>query len=187
MSETVADPVEDESLEEIEATPPAEDVATIKRRLAGKDQALTKTQRERDEFRSEADRLRAKVAEYEQANLTEVERLQRERDEARAMAASAQAEARKQALARKNPLYADFLEATADLDPQSDEAAEAFAEFIAKFKASAASEGEETEREPRVDPNRARKSQTTAAPKKLTSAEIKAQLAEFGDDVLFGR
>ena len=187
MSETVSTPAEDESPEaaEAEATPPAESIDTIKRRLAGKDQALSRTSKERDEFRSEADRLRAKIAEYEQANMTELERIQKERDTYKALAAQAQEEARKHALARKSPVYAEYLDLMADLDPNSEDAAQTFEQFIARFKAPAG-EPADTGPEPRIDPNRPRKQAEPARPKR-TADEIKAEIEKLGTDVLLGR
>lgn len=190
MSETVATTDGDESPEgtEPEVTPSGEDVATIKRRLAGKDQALTRAAKERDEYRSEAARLQAKVAEFEQSNLTEVERLTQRVADAEARATKAQEEARKQALARKSPLYADFLDAVADLDLNSEDAAKAFEDFIETRVRATGSAGDETEREPRIDPNKARKQGGGVIERKrMTTDELRAEIAKVSPDVLFGR
>jgi hypothetical protein len=175
--ETTSDAVE--SASETEPTT-GEDVETYKRRLRGKDQALTATQQERDKFRSEAERLAAKVREYEQANLTETERLQRERDEARAEAAAARAEAKKHALARKSPAYAEFLDSIADLDLTSEEAATAFEKFIAKREA------DEPEPEARIDPNNPRKTPPAKAVSRLTSDQLLEQIGNVDPSVLLG-
>ena len=56
------------------ATAPEEDVATWKKRLAGKDQALTATQKELAAIREEAEQLRKYKAEVEFANMSELEK-----------------------------------------------------------------------------------------------------------------
>ena len=52
------------------------DVTTWKKRLAGKDQALTATKKELDEIRSKADELSRWKAQQEQASMSEFERAQ---------------------------------------------------------------------------------------------------------------
>lgn len=194
MSDNVAEPVGDESPAEVadeapaEATPPAEDPATLLRRLRGKDQALTKAARERDEYRSKVDELSRKIAEYEQSNMTEVERLAQERDKFKALAAQAQEEARKHALARKSPLYAEYLDLSAGLDPTSDEAVETFEEFLnSRLKAARGGDlPEETEPEPRIDPNRPRR-EPPEPPRRKTTAELEEELKRLPADALLGR
>jgi hypothetical protein len=52
------------------------DVTTWKKRLAGKDQALTATKKELDELKSKAEELAKWKAEQEQASMTEFEKAQ---------------------------------------------------------------------------------------------------------------
>lgn len=187
MSEAVAtvDGTESPEAVEPEATPPAEDVATIKRRLAGKDQALTRAAKERDEYRSEAERLRNKIAEYEQSNMTELERLQQRLAAAEAAANKAQEEARRHALARKSPVYSEFLDHIAGIDLNSEEAAEAFEEFV-QTRFAKASRDDDTEPEPRIDPNRPRKT-TPESAQPRTSEDIIKEMAKLGDGVFAER
>lgn len=176
--------VADESVaEETEQPTPGEDVATYKRRLAGKDQALTKTQKERDEYQKELEALRKWKAEREEADLTEVERWQREAERAKKEAEQARAEARKHALARKSPDYAEFLETLGDLDPFSDEAVEAFQEFLSsRIKTPEP----ESEPEPRIDPNNPRKNPVAKPREKRSYDDVLAELRAVPVEALLG-
>jgi DNA repair exonuclease SbcCD ATPase subunit len=157
----------DESAPETEPTP-GEDVATYKRRLAGKDQALTKAQQERDRLAAEAESLRTWKAERENADLSEVEKLQKRLRELESEAAAARTEAKKAALARKSPAYADFLDTIADVDLTSEEAADAFEEFLTKRVQATA----EPDREPRIDPNNPRSTPAKGGLAKMKTSEI---------------
>lgn len=154
--ETSDEPVTDgtESPEEEEATL-AEQLATERKRLAGKDQALTRTQRERDAASREAARLRAKVAEFENSNLSELERAQAEAAQAKAEAAAARQEVQRAKLAAKYPGYATFIEQTAGLDEE--DIAQMFQSIIEKStpKAPVAPAAPA----PRVDANQPRRTQ----------------------------
>lgn len=172
MTEVVAEPGVDESqdgaTEAAPATQPVEDVATIKRRLAGKDQALTRTQAERDTLAQEAERLRQKVLEYEAANMTEAQRLQAERDAARAEAVAAKAEAQRERLARKFPLAFDALGESA---PTDEDALSRLEERLSKTA------GTETDDEPIVDPNNPRRNPPRAPVKRDLSTAKDALVA----------
>lgn len=184
MAEEVTPTPPVESPAEPPTTPdPENDVTTWKNRLRGKDAALTTSQRERDEARAEADRLRQKVTERETADLSEVQRAQRERDEARAEAEQAKREARAATLGRTYPLAADVL---GDLISQTDESR--LAEIEARLKGTPQPELEPPE--PRVDPNQPRRQPPVPddRPKKyedLKAAFLKA--AEIDNSGLLSR
>ena len=116
MSEVVEVTTAPES-QEAEATPevapetatPAPDTTTLEKRLRGKDQALTAAQRERDAIKAERDALSAWKAERENADLTELEKAQKELAEAKAEATKARAEAEAIRLKSAYPLAADLL------------------------------------------------------------------------------
>ena len=174
--------VADESQAEESATQ-GEDVATIKRRLAGKDQALTKAQQERDRLAAEADELRRWKAERENADLSEVEKLQKRLKELESRAEAAQAEARKNALARKFPAFAELIDQIDGLDFNSEEAAQTIEEFISK-RSKAASEGTETEA--RIDPNNPRKNQPAKGTAKMTTEQLLEQIGNVDPSYLMG-
>lgn len=193
MAETVVTPDVEESQDEAaeapaEATPQGEDVATIKRRLAGKDQALSRAAKERDEYRSEVERLTRRVAEFEEANTTELERIQKRAEKAEAALAKAQEEARRNALARRSPVYADFLDTIEGLDLASEDAAEAFNAFVKDRFQKAEAADEDTEPESRIDPNRPRREQQPEPrTRKRTTAELEEELKKLPADALLGR
>ena len=193
MAETVVTPDVEESQDEAaeapaEATPQGEDVATIKRRLAGKDQALSRAAKERDEYRSEVERLTRRVAEFEEANTTELERIQKRAEKAEAALAKAQEEARRNALARRSPVYADFLDTIEGLDLASEDAAEAFNAFVKDRFQKAEAADEDTEPETRIDPNRPRREQQPEPrTRKRTTAELEEELKKLPADALLGR
>ena len=193
MAETVVTPDVEESQDEAaeapaEATPQGEDVATIKRRLAGKDQALSRAAKERDEYRSEVERLTRRVAEFEEANTTELERIQKRAEKAEAALAKAQEEARRNALARRSPVYADFLDTIEGLDLASEDAAEAFNAFVKDRFQKAEVADEDTEPESRIDPNRPRREQQPEPrTRKRTTAELEEELKKLPADALLGR
>lgn len=136
------EPVAEEATDE---QAPAIDEATWKRRIAGKDQALTAAQRERDQARHEAEELRKWKAQRESADMTELERIQLERDEARKEAEAAKAEARRAVLAARYPLAVGLYAAD---DPLPTE------ETLASLQERlAAMPKDEPEPEPRIDPN----------------------------------
>jgi hypothetical protein len=159
------------------ATVPTEneaDVTTWKKRLAGKDQALTATKKELDELRSRAEELAKWKAEQEQASMTEFEKAQAKIRELEQKAAAAEQTAREERLAREYPLAHQFLRDTSGLDEVAKAAAlENF------FKQATSVQAEESVSAP-VDPNNARRA--TAAPvEKPTSKGLSEALKALGN------
>lgn len=143
------------------ATVPTEneaDVTTWKKRLAGKDQALTATKKELDDLKSRAEELAKWKAEQEQASMTEFEKAQAKIRELEQKAAAAEQAAKEERLAREYPLAHQFLKDTSGLDEVGRAAA---LENFVKQAAAAVSSTVESEPAP-VDPNNARRA--TAAP-----------------------
>ena len=151
------------------------DVTTWKKRLAGKDQALTATKKELDEIRSKADELAKWKAEQEQASMTEFEKAQAKIRELEQKAATAEQSAKEERLAREFPLAYQFQKDTSGLDETSRAAA------LEKFIRDASAIKEQVETAPApVDPNNARR--TVAAPvEKPTSKSISDALKALGN------
>jgi predicted RNase H-like nuclease (RuvC/YqgF family) len=151
------------------------DVTTWKKRLAGKDQALTATKKELDELKSKAEELARWKAEQEQASMTEFEKAQAKIRELEQKAATAEQAAKEERLAREYPLAYQFLKDTGGLDEVGKAAA------LENFVRQAASATQTTEPEPApVDPNNARRA--TAAPtEKPTSKSISDALKALGN------
>ena len=151
------------------------DVTTWKKRLAGKDQALTATKKELDEIRSKADELAKWKAEQEQASMTEFEKAQAKIRELEQKAANAEQDAKQERLAREYPLAHQFLKDTSSLDETGKAAA------LESFFKQAASLQQVQESEPApVDLNNARRA--TAAPtEKPTSSSISDALKALGN------
>ena len=151
------------------------DVTTWKKRLAGKDQALTATKKELDEIRSKADELAKWKAEQEQASMTEFEKAQAKIRELEQKAANAEQDAKQERLAREYPLAHQFLKDTSSLDETGKAAA------LENFFKQAASLQQVPESEPApVDLNNARRA--TAAPtEKPTSSSISDALKALGN------
>jgi hypothetical protein len=151
------------------------DVTTWKKRLAGKDQALTATKKELDELKSKAEELAKWKAEQEQASMTEFEKAQAKIRELEGKAAAAEQFAKEELLAREYPLAYQFLKDTGGLDEVGKAAA------LENFVRQAASATQTTEPEPApVDPNNARRA--TAAPtEKPTSKSISDALKALGN------
>lgn len=151
------------------------DVTTWKKRLAGKDQALTATKKELDEIRSKADELAKWKAEQEQASMTEFEKAQAKIRELEQKAANAEQDAKQERLAREYPLAHQFLKDTSGLDEAGKAAA------LENFFKQAASLQKVQESEPApVDLNNARRA--TAAPiEKPTSKGISDALKALGN------
>lgn len=137
-----------EGSQEAPATPRSFDEATWKKRLAGKDQALTAAQRERDAVKAERDALAAWKAEQEQASMTELQKLQAERDRLAAEAAQARAEANAVRLSAQYPLAAELL---GDDLTKFDEVR------VAEINGRLAKEAAGESPEPRVEPNTPRR------------------------------
>jgi len=181
VAEEVVNSVVDQSAEVVApevATVPTEndgDVATWKKRLAGKDQALTAAKKELDDIKSKAEELSRWKAEQEQAQMTEFEKAQAKIRELESKAAAAEAAAREERLAREFPLAYQFQKDTSGLDEASRAAA------LEKFIREAAAVKEQVETAPAiVDPNNARRA--TAAPiTKPDSKGISEKLRNLGN------
>ena len=160
------------------ATVPTEseaDVTTWKKRLAGKDQALTATKKELDELRSKAEELSRWKAEQEQASMTEFERAQAKIRELEQKAAAAEQTAREERLAREYPLAYQFIKDTSGLDEVG--RAAALENFVKQAAAAVATP--ESAPSP-VDPNNARRA--TAAPvEKPNSKSLSEALKALGN------
>lgn len=171
----VADEAESptEATEAPEATPASDELATLKKRLAGKDQALTRTAQERDALKAEREALVKWKAEREEADLTEVEKLQRRLAEFEERATKAEQAAERVRLASTYPLA---VEAFGD-DPLPSE--DRLAVIQERLAAAAATEGDDEE--PRIDPNRPRRAPATGGKpiEQMNSAELKAHLASL--------
>jgi TolA-binding protein len=181
VAEEVVNSVADQSAEVVApevATVPTEndgDVATWKKRLAGKDQALTAAKKELDDIKSKAEELSRWKAEQEQAQMTEFEKAQAKIRELESKAAAAEQSAKEERLAREFPLAYQFNKDTSGLDETSRAAA------LEKFIRDAASSKEQVETAPAiVDPNNARRA--TAAPiTKPDSKSITEKLRNLGN------
>jgi TolA-binding protein len=151
------------------------DITTWKKRLAGKDQALTATKKELDEIKVRAEELSRWKAEQELTSMTEIERAQAKIRDLEQKAATAEQTVKEERLAREYPLAYQFLKDTSGLDDVSRAAA------LESFVKQASSVGRTAEPEPApVDPNNARR--VTAAPiDKPTSKSISQKLKDLGN------
>jgi hypothetical protein len=150
------------------------DITTWKKRLAGKDQALTATKKELDEIKARADELSRWKAEQEQASMTEIERAQARIRDLEQKAATAEQAAKEERLAREYPLAYQFIKDTSGLDEVG--RAAALENFVRQAAAAATPESAPSP----VDPNNARRG--TAAPvEKPTSKSISDALKALGN------
>ncbi len=153
-----------------EPTQGAEDVTTWKKRLAGKDQALTATKKELDDAKRQLDDLAKFKAQIEEQSLSEYEKAQLRIKSLEEEINSGREQAKRERLAREYPLYNQLLQDTAGLD--EDSRAAAFEKFIADARTVS---GEETRS--LVDPNNPRRSEPKVNTKRDSLAiaeEIKA-------------
>jgi TolA-binding protein len=181
VAEEVVNSVVEQSAEVVApevATVPTDvegDVATWKKRLAGKDQALTAAKKELDDIKSKAEELSRWKAEQEQAQMTEFEKAQAKIRDLESKAAAAEQSAKEERLAREFPLAYQFQKDTSGLDEASRAAA------LEKFIRDATASKEQVETAPAiVDPNNARRA--TAAPiTKPDSKSISEKLKGLGN------
>jgi chromosome segregation ATPase len=175
LSEIVADAPTGESQEEVvtttaPATPSEDDAATLKKRLAGKDQAYTRLKTDYEATASENATLREWKRQQELSTLTESERLKQEKADLESQLATARAEAQRATLQSKYPKAFETLGDDAPLN----EAA------LAKLEKAIATAATETDDEPIVDPNSPRR--TTARPTaKRTLEDAKKDLEAAGN------
>lgn len=133
MADEVVTPIEEQSTAPVEqpvaaSTSPDEDVATWKKRLAGKDQALTVAKKELEAKASELEELRKWKAQVELANMSELEKAQLRAQQLEQELNATRENARRENIAKKHPLYAQFATDTEGLDAEA--RAEAFEKFI---------------------------------------------------------
>ena len=188
MSDTITEPVADDTTQPAAAAvpAPAPDTAPNPEALgdAGK-AALSAERKARRDAEKRAQEFEAKVKEFEQSKLSEQERLTKQLEEARAVAATAQAEALKLRIAAETDLPADlheFLVGSDEADLRSK---------AERLKAATAT----GTRRPMPDPSQGAKpdlggaSQLTAADLATMTAEQIVQAEEAGrfDDLKAGR
>jgi chromosome segregation ATPase len=151
------------------ATDPDNDITTWKKRLAGKDQALTATKKQLDEIKAEYDKVQAWKLQMEEASLTEFERAQRRiATLEQELKATREAEQRER-LAKEYPTYVQFAETTKELSVE--ERAKQFEELM---KTGGAPKQEFT------DPNKPAKAAPSTG-KKRSSEDIVKDIAALGN------
>ena len=114
------------------ATSEVEDVATWKKRLAGKDQALTAAKKELDTLKSEAENLKRWKAEQEHANMSEFEKSQARLAALESELNQTKENARQERIRSSAPNYAQFLADTAGLSEEA--RAASFEGYLASIK-----------------------------------------------------
>jgi hypothetical protein len=149
-------------------TQAGEDVTTWKKRLAGKDQALTATKKELEDAKRQMEDLAKFKAQVEEQSLSEYEKAQNRIKALEDEISSTKEQAKRERLAREFPLYSQLAQDTAGLDDESKAAA--FEKFIADARLAS---GEETA--PRVDPNNPRRTE----PKVSSNRDSKAIAEEM--------
>lgn len=159
---------------EAEPTTQPDPEATWKRRIAGKDQALTASKREAESLKAQLAEYQRKVAEYENANLSEVEKLQRESQQWKALAEQAKQEAASLRLRSKFPNASDLLGDAMPLDES------ALADIESRL-ASLTAKPDDTIVEETNPSNPGRRNPLAAKSAQRTSEDIKAELASFGN------
>lgn len=166
MEEVVNQPVE-ESQET--ATQDDNDITTWKKRLAGKDQALTSTKKQLDELKAEYEKVQTWKLQMEEASLTEFERAQRKIETLeKELRATKEAET-KARLAQEYPTYVQWQEKVAALTDE-----DRAREFEALIKTGGKPADES------VDPNKPAKAAPVKAGKRSAS-EIVKDIAALGN------
>ena len=156
-----------------EPTQGAEDVTTWKKRLAGKDQALTATKKELDDAKRQLEDLAKFKAQIEEQSMSEYDKAQNRIKALEGEITSSREQAKRERLAREYPLYNQLLQDTAGLD--EDSRAAAFEKFIADARTVS---GEETTS--LVDPNNPRRSEPKVNTKR-DAAAIADELKSLGN------
>jgi chromosome segregation ATPase len=145
------------------------DITTWKKRLAGKDQALTSTKKQLDELKSEYEKVQTWKLQMEEASLTEFERAQRKIETLeKELRATKEAET-KARLAQEYPTYVQWQEKVATLTDE-----DRAREFEALIKTGGKPADES------VDPNKPAKATPVAAGKRNAS-EIVKDIAALGN------
>jgi len=145
------------------------DITTWKKRLAGKDQALTSTKKQLDELKSEYEKVQTWKLQMEEASLTEFERAQRKIETLEKELRSTREAETKSRLAKDYPNYVQWQEKAAELTDE-----DRAREFEALVKAGGKTPDES------VDPNKPAKSSPTAAGKRSAN-EIVKDIAALGN------
>lgn len=166
---------ESQDASEAEATDasatPVIDETTWKKRLAGKDQALTAKQKEAEALKEQNAAYQRKIAEYENASMSELDKLKKELAEAQAAKAAAEASALRVGLEAKYPLIFALL---GDKAPLDDEA------WLAERNALLSKDAGESD-EPIVDRNNPRRPSPATKPENPSAADLEKQLAAMGN------
>ena len=149
---------------EAPATEQQEDIATWKRRLAGKDQALTTAKKQAEEFQAKYEELAKWKAAQEEASLSEFEKVQRRAQELERQLEDARKSAETERLRTKFPKYFDFFEKTRSLDEE-----QRASEFEALMKQYAGDESPETPKDAN-SPKRSVQKQESMSPDKIKDA-----------------
>jgi chromosome segregation ATPase len=180
-TEVVTKPVA-ESPAPVEAAPAAPEVATTenendvttwKKRLSGKDQALTAAKAELESIRKEAEDLKRWKAEKENANLSEFEKAQNRLAALESELNEARESARNERLRNAYPNYAQFLADTAGLS--DDARAASFEKYMAELRREQATGGADAI----VEPNNPRKGGSDSRTR--TQADIIADMEKLGN------
>jgi hypothetical protein len=169
VTESVADdgievPSQEAETTEVEA-PPATDFAAeateYKNRFAGSQKKLTETLNAKKALDAEVEALRQFKATAERANMSELEALKADLALEREAAATARAEAQREKIARQFPQSAALL---GDKMPTDEEVLTALEQRLAGVAT------EESEPEPKIDPNNPRK-QTPTPPDPMDAVD----------------
>ena len=145
------------------------DITTWKKRLAGKDQALTSTKKQLDELKAEYEKVQTWKLQMEEASLTEFERAQRKIETLeKELRATKEAET-KARLAQEYPTYVQWQEKVASLTDE-----DRAREFEALIKTGGKPADES------VDPNKPAKASPAKAGKR-SSEEIVRDIAALGN------
>jgi len=151
------------------ATDQDNDITTWKKRLAGKDQALTATKKQLDDVKAEYDKVQAWKLQMEEASLTEFERATRRiATLEQELKATREAEQRER-LSKEYPSYVGWVEKSKEL---SDE--DRAKEFEAMMKSGG------VQKQEFVDPNKPARAMPTAGNKRTTGQIVK-DIADLGN------
>jgi len=151
------------------ATDQDNDITTWKKRLAGKDQALTATKKQLDEIKAEYEKVQTWKLQMEEASLTEFERAQRRIATLENELKATRESEKRERLAKEYPTYASW---ASKVEALSDE--ERAAEFEAFMKTGGAPKQEFT------DPNKPAK-EVPSAGKKRSADQIVKDIAALGN------
>ena len=168
MTEEVV--LNDQAQSQVEpATDQDNDITTWKKRLAGKDQALTATKKQLDDVKAEYEKVQAWKLQMEEASLTEFERAQRRIATLEQELKTTRESEQRERLAKEYPTYVQFAEKTKELSVE--DRAKEFEELLKTGG---------TPRQEFTDPNKPARAQATVG-KKRSSDEIVKDIAALGN------